>query len=293
VTGTPGGVVVTGTATDLYELTAPLRRVRGPVHVFNPGGTGSLASTLCWSPLSGCADPRTAARRADALMGPPAGREDGRWAREVLTVWLHAAALGWYRMRDVAGWVARPGADKGEILAALDASPQATGMRRAAERIIDAPSRTRDEVMAAIAPALAWTTLPAATAGDPDPGEVPFDVTDLADRRGTLYLLGDDSGVTAPLAGALVAEVAHQARAVAATRPRGRFDPALSMVLDEVTLFCPGPLDGWMAELSTKRSIVIHAAARGQEQLKQRWGRDGTSRILACAAELLVYRGVS
>ncbi|HET8683386.1 MAG TPA: hypothetical protein VFM54_16190, partial [Micromonosporaceae bacterium] len=94
VVDAPGGVVVTSTATDLYELTAPLRRRRGPVQVFNPSGIGGAASTLRWSPLSGCTDPATAARRAVDLMGPGSGSPEGeRWevqGRRVLAVLLHA-----------------------------------------------------------------------------------------------------------------------------------------------------------------------------------------------------------
>jgi type IV secretion system protein VirD4 len=290
----PGGVIVTSTATDLHDLTAPLRARRGPVAVFNPGGIGAVTSTLRWSPLVGCEDPHTAARRAVDLMGPPQSGEGERWAiqgRRVLSVFLHAAALGGHRMRDVAGWVAWPDAAKGEILAALDASPQAAEMRQVAEHTINTTPRTRDGVMLAIAPALAWTTLPAAAAsGAPDPHAEQFSVRDLTDRSGALYLLGDDDGTVAPLVGALVAEITHQARAVAAARPGGRLDPALTMCLDEIALVCPTPLDRWMAELR-KRSIVIHAACQGLGQLRQRWGDNGASMILNSAAALLVFGG--
>jgi type IV secretion system protein VirD4 len=303
----PGGAVVTSTAADLYELTAPLRARRGPVTVFNPAGLGGLASTLRWSPLTGCVDPAVATRRAADLMGPAGepGSEGERWAvqgRRVLAVFLHAAALGKYQMRDVAAWVANPDPARTNVLSALADSPQAFEMRRAAEQAIGMNPRTRDGVMLAIAPALAWVTLPAAAAiGDPDP--VPmyvvdeddpaadgFDVADLTDRAGSLYLLGGDDGTVAPLVAALVAEIAHQARATAATRPGGRLDPGLSFCLDEIALVCPTPLDRWMAELR-KRSIVIHAACQGLGQLRQRWGDNGAGMILNSAAAVLVFGG--
>jgi type IV secretion system protein VirD4 len=295
VVDAPGGVVVTSTAADLYELTALLRRGRGPVWVFNPGGLGAVASTLRWQPLSGCTDPDTASRRATDLMGPPCESAEGeRWdvhGRRVLAVLLHAAALGGYRMRDVGAWVAAPDKARAQVLAALVTSPRAAEMRRAAEHAIDTTPRTRDGVMLAIAPALAWVTRPAAAAaGDPDDGDGLFDVTDLTDRAGALYLLGDDDGTVAPLVGALVAEIAHQARALASVRPGGRLDPALMLALDEVTLVCPTPLDRWMADLR-KRSIVVHAACQGLGQLRQRWGRDGASTILSSAAAVLLFGG--
>jgi type IV secretory pathway TraG/TraD family ATPase VirD4 len=291
----PGGVVVTTTATDLYELTAPLRRERGPVAVFNPGGIGAVASTLRWSPLSGCTDPATATRRAADLIGPGSGSEEGRrWevqGRRTLAVLLHAAAVGGYRMAEVAGWVANPDAGTPQILAALAKSPQAVAMNRAARQVLTTTPRTRDGIMMAIAPALEWLIHPAAAAtGDPDPAEGLFTVTDLTDRAGALYLLGDDDGTVAPLTGALAAEIVHQARAVAAGRPGGRLDPGLRLCLDEIALVCPTPLDRWMAELR-KRSIDVHAACQGLGQLRQRWGADGASMILNSAAAVLVFGG--
>jgi type IV secretion system protein VirD4 len=296
VVDAPGGVVVTSTATDLYEMTVGLRRRRGPVAVFNPGGIGGVPSTLRWSPLAGCTDPGTAARRAADLMGPAGapGSEGERWAvqgRRALAVFLHAAALGGQRIRDVHAWTTNPEAGRTHILDALMESPQAVEMCRAADQIIGMNPRTRDGVLLAIAPALAWVTLPAAAAvGDPDAAVGLVAVHDLVDERGALYLLGDDDGTIGPLVGALTAEVAHQARAAAAVRPGGRLDPALTLVLDEVALICPVPLDRWLAELR-KRSIVAHVACQGLGQLRQRWGDNGASMILNSAAAVLVYGG--
>jgi type IV secretory pathway TraG/TraD family ATPase VirD4 len=292
----PGGVVVTSTATDLYDLTAPLRRGRGPVEVFNPGGLGGLTSSLRWSPLAGCADPSTAARRASDLIGPIDGQgaEGARWAaqaRRVLAVWLHAAALGDYRMSDVQAWCADPDTAREAILTALKTSPQAAQMRQAAAQSIDMSARTRDGVMLAMAPALAWITLPsAALVGDLEPDAQVFTVAELTDHRGALYLLGDDDGTVGPLVAALVAEVVYQARQAAAARPGGRLDPGLALCLDEIALTCAIPADRWMAELR-KRSIAIHAACQGLGQLRERWGANGASMILNSAAAVLVYGG--
>ncbi|WP_033345599.1 type IV secretory system conjugative DNA transfer family protein [Catenuloplanes japonicus] len=290
----PGGAVVTSTATDLYDLTAPVRRKRGPVTVFNPAALGGLASTLRWSPLTGCTDPATAARRATDLVGPQKeGSEGERWAvngRRVLAVLLHAAALGGYRMSDVAAWIASPDAATPLILTALASSPQARQMVTAARQALGTNPRTRDGVMLAISPAVAWTTLPsAADTGDVEP-EQSWSVGDLIDRAGTLYLLGDEDGTVGPLLSALVAEIAHQTRREAAARPGGRLDPALALILDEVALTCRTPLPQWMAELR-KRNIAVHAACQGLAQLRQVWGDDGASMILNCAAAVLVYGG--
>ncbi|WP_432838903.1 type IV secretory system conjugative DNA transfer family protein [Dactylosporangium sp. CA-092794] len=290
----PGGALVASTAADLYELTAQLRARRGPVTVFNPGGIGGVASTLRWSPLAGCGDPATAARRAADLIGPTGSEEGERWnihARRALSVFLHAAALGGYRIRDIQRWVANPDGAGGQVVAALAASPNAAEMLLVAEQTLRMTARTRDGVMLALAPAVAWVTHPAAAAcGDADPAAADTLVADLTDRAGTLYLLGDEDGTVGPLVAALTAEIVHRARATAAARPGGRLDPGLALVLDEVALICPTPLDRWMAELR-KRSIVVHAACQGLGQLRQRWGVDGAAMILNAAAAVLVFGG--
>jgi hypothetical protein len=63
----PGPVISTTTKADVYGLTSAVRAQHGPVHVFNPQGIGGVASTFRWSPVSGCEDPATAIRRADAF----------------------------------------------------------------------------------------------------------------------------------------------------------------------------------------------------------------------------------
>ena len=288
----PGGALVTSTATDLYELTHRLRR--GPVTVFNPGGLGGVESTLRWSPLDGCDDPVTATRRAADLIGPGGNDEAERWnvhARRTMAIFLHAAALGGHRMRDVAGWVANPDGAARAIMTALLDSPSAVEMSQAAEQALRMNPRTRDGVMLAMAPAVAWVTQPSAAECGDFGSDTDMDVVaDLTDRAGTLYLLGDESGTVGPLVGALTAEIVYRARDIAASRPGGRLDPGLSLVLDEVALICPTPLDRWMSELR-KRSIVIHAACQGLGQLRQRWGRDGASMILNTAAAVLVFGG--
>ena len=293
----PGGVLVTSTATDLYDLTARSRARRGPVYMFNPAGIGGegLRSNLRWSPLSGCTDPAVAARRAADLVGPPSESAEGaRWeeqGRRVLSVFLHAAALGGHRMADVHAWTSDPTPARSVILQALQGSPRSAEMMRAASAAIDMSARTRDGVMLAIAPALAWVTQPAAAAcGDPDPGRDQFEVADLTDRYGTLFLLGDDDGTVGPLTGALTAEIVYRARAVAAARPGGRFDLRLTLALDEVALVCPVPLDRWMSELR-KRNIVIHAACQGIGQLRERWGNNGASMIINSAAAVMLFGG--
>jgi type IV secretion system protein VirD4 len=64
----PGPVISTTTKADVHALTAAVRARSGPVHVFNPQHIGEVTSTFRWSPVSGCEDPATAIRRADAFV---------------------------------------------------------------------------------------------------------------------------------------------------------------------------------------------------------------------------------
>lgn len=173
---------------------------------------------------------------------------------------------------------------------ALGESPAAVEMQRGALAYFDTNPRTRDGVRLPMSAALAWLTQPGAAAvGDPDSGDG-FTVEQLVDQRGSMYLLGDTDKATAPLIAALTSEVVHQARALAARCPGSRLDPGLTLVLDEVALVCPVPLDKWLAEVR-KFSIAIHAAAQGVAQLRERWGDNGASMVLTSSTAVLVFGG--
>ncbi|MFC7612325.1 hypothetical protein ACFQV2_00290 [Actinokineospora soli] len=112
----PGAVIATSTRTDLIDVTGPVRAQRGPVHVFNPGGVGGLASTITFDPLSGCENPTVATSRAADLLsgvsGPGAGGDREFWmaqGRRVLAALMYAAALGGARCATSwRGWPTRP-----------------------------------------------------------------------------------------------------------------------------------------------------------------------------------------
>src|SRR5690606_27305406 len=171
----------TSTRTDLVTLTSTSRARRGPVHVFNPSGIGGLASTIKFSPLLGCRNPRTAADRAGDLVAAGAisgtGNGDREWwagqARDVLTVLLHAAALIDEDMHTVAHWVAAPNEAQSHVLRALDRSPQAAAMREAALGFFQTNHRTQTSITTSIRPALAWLTdSVAAACAEGSPGDM-------------------------------------------------------------------------------------------------------------------------
>ncbi|MDN5858804.1 MAG: TraM recognition domain-containing protein [Pseudonocardia sp.] len=289
----PGAVIATSTRTDLVYLTGPIRALRGPVHVFNPSGIGALESTITFNPLSGCAQPRTAiARAADLVSGVSAAGRAGDmvfWhgqARRVLAALLHAAALDRRTMRDVLAWVADPDGRSSEIQQALRHSSE-PAFELDAQQFLGTNERTRSSILSTIMPALGWLTDAHASAAATGGG---FDVEELLDERGTVFMLGADDGQVAPLVAALTGHIAREARRLAALMPSGRLDPPLTLALDEAALICPIPLDNWTADMGG-RGVSIHIAAQSRAQLRQRWGDTGAAAILNNAATLMIMGG--
>ncbi|NMH91645.1 type IV secretory system conjugative DNA transfer family protein [Pseudonocardia bannensis] len=288
----PGAAVVTSTRTDLLELTSPLRRRRGPVYVFNAVGLGGHPSTITFDPLTGCADPVTAAERATDLLaaGSAAGGDREFWdtqGRRVLAALMHAAALGELSMREVLGWVADPDGAHREVTSLLRKSPAPEYVQDATQ-FVTTNDRTRTSITSTIMPALGWLTSPAASSAAS--GAYPFDVADLLDTRATVYLLGAEETQAAPLVCALTGFIAREARRLAAVRPGGRLDPPLTLALDEAALISPVPLQSWTADMGG-RGVSIIGAFQSRAQVVARWGETGAAIILNNTAAVMVFGG--
>ncbi len=296
----PGAVIATSTRKDIVGLTAPSRQARGPVHIFNPAGVGSIASTVKWSPLVGCRDAATAQRRASDMIPPAPSEEAERWdsqARRVLAVLLHAAAVAGLPMRAVLKWASAPEDPKSgqrvdDALASLPASVETKAERDTARQFFQMNDRTQTSITTTMMPALQWLTdTRAAELGDADvAGGDLFDVREFIDHKGSLYMLGAKDGTTAPLTAALTAEIAETARMLAEDQPGGRLDPPLTLALDEAALICPVPLDEWTADMGG-RGITLHISLQSRSQLRQRWGHDGAATVLNNTATILVFGG--
>jgi type IV secretion system protein VirD4 len=294
----PGALITTSTRLDLAEMVHAARTARGAVYFFNPSRMGGVPTTLRWRVLSGCTDFGTAQRRAADLI-PPSGVADAeRWdadARRILALLLHAAAVSGRGMRAVVRWNSDHGSrTQDEVTAALLAAGEGGRDRVDAMRQHwGTNDRTRTSVTAMLNAPLAWVRderiRPLADFPDGAPGQV--DLTELILRGQTLHLLGRATQTgEAPLIAALVAEIAETARMLAEDRPGGRLDPPLRMVLDEIALICPIPLDAWSADMGGK-GVDIHAAVQSLSQLRQRWGTDGAGTILGNIGSLIIFGG--
>jgi type IV secretion system protein VirD4 len=288
----PGAVIATSTRKDLVQLTSTVRATKGPVRIFNPSGLGDLPSDVTFDPIAGCADPATAAARAQDLLSgaqaPGRGGDMQFWhdqAQRVLTPLLHAAALNGGSMRDVQAWVADPEHSASEVERLLRRSQEPTFEVDAAQ-FFATNERTRSSISATIMPALRW--LSDSSAAKAASGGGSFDVAELVAERGTVYLLGREDAQVAPLVAALTGHIARQARQLAAAQPGGRLDPPLTLALDEAAVICPVPLDSWTADFGGW-GMPIHISAQSRAQLRQRWGDDGAATILNNSATLIVF----
>lgn len=292
----PGGCVVTSTRVDLLK-TLPLRAAKGPCHLYDPAGIAQSGSTVKWSPLQGCRRPEIAQQRADDMIPQKGSAEGERWdvqARRVLAILMHAAALTNETMGTVMRWLSADGEGlkhaSAEVGQALATSPMVDSMRLNARQYYSTADKTRSSIVTTAMVALAWLTHPTAAAiGDCEPVES-FDIDDLIDRQGTLYILGRNDGSTAALTGALVAELIRRAE-FAAERRGGRLDPHLTLVLDEAAKVAPGPIHLWSADCGG-RGILLDVAVQSLAAMEEAWGPAPARMILANSNAVLVGAGI-
>lgn len=272
----PGALLATSSRTDLYAHTVVSREAMGPVHVLNPDGDGDIPTTLSWSPLDGCRNPRTALRRAGDLMHAAPKDSSGKDAwwdakgADLLRLMLHAAAVAGASMYEAAAWVRDP--SDPDAMGAL-ASPLATpGWAAELAGLLAADETQVSGIAASSAAALAWMSDPVmAASACPPPGEG-FDCAAFARGAGSVYLIGEDRphGSLAPYFAAFAAEVFEQARQAAAANG-GRLPVPMTFALDEAATICPVPLHKWTS-VAAGYNITVAAGLQALSQLPARWG---------------------
>lgn len=285
-----------------------------PVLVFNPSGTGGLASTVAFNPLTGCEVPKTAIERAgDLLQGANLGdaRNGERefWigqARRALAALMHAAALSGASMRHVQEWLSDP--DKhGHTVERYLARSTSRALEQDAIQFFSTNHTTRSSITTTAMPALAWladetataATEPADSSGSVDidrvlaeqgAARIELDIEWLLTERAAVFMIGAEEAQTAPLLTALTAHIAREARRIAALAPGGRLDPPLTLALDEAALICTPPLDRWSADMGGL-GATIHIGVQSFAQLEGKYGRAGAATILNNTGTLMVFGG--
>jgi type IV secretion system protein VirD4 len=295
----PGAVLTTSTKVDIYRHTQRLRAARGPVWLFNPEGMAGLASTLRWSPITGCTDPaRAISTAAYMVAGAASGGLSDRdfWEGQnakVLRSLLFAAAAGGADMWDLARWITDP--DDPQPLTLLRNAPAPPGWVDVLHQVVTAPDKTRRAVFLTLQSVVEFMADPAlAAAVVPDDDHPPFDIDAFVDGNGSLYLLGSARpyGGMGPLFAALTGLIFEAAKRRSQALPAGRLDPPLALVLDEATNICPVPLPAWVADAGG-RGIALTYAIQSPSQLRERWGETGADTIWQSSTAKLILGGLS
>jgi type IV secretory pathway TraG/TraD family ATPase VirD4 len=282
----PGPVVATSTKHDVFQLTSGIRGLRGPVHVFNPQSVGGVPSTFRWNPVTGCADPATAIRRADGFAAAVnmSGTEGGTFwsgkASDFMRCLFHAAALAGGDLRLVARWALGNAEPAEDILASGGADQWAAELAE----LRGEAQKTAATIRMVLSRALGFMTDPAlARSVLPEDGDGQgVDIGEFLAACGTLYMIAEarhDDSPVAPLFAAMAGEIHYTACQVGQAMPGMRLDPPLGMFLDEIVQTCPVPLPAWLAD-SGGKGIQLVPVTHGEAQLRSRWGADGAQVIL-------------
>lgn len=298
----PAAVVATTTKFELVRLTALLRQDIGRVWVFDPEGISRWPDKLRWNVVDGCAEVKTAARRAKAMVAARPVDDGGKnnkffedAAVTVLRCFLHAAALGGFTMRDVLTWT-RDFSDETPYRVLDNHEDAAPGWGHDLRKFCQGEAR---ETVSSTEMSLSLVLAPLA---DPrviemvcpdDDGES-FDPAEFIHSSDTLYLLSEgESGGAAPLVTALLETVIAEGKRASQFTRSGRLSPAITFVLDEVANVAPIPnLPSLMAD-GGGRGLSVWFFAQAFSQLEARYGRQGAETIWAAAAVKMLLGGSS
>jgi type IV secretion system protein VirD4 len=298
----PGSALVTSMRTDVLLATATLRAQRGPVAVMAPTGMISWPSMVAWSPTAGCTNLDKARQRAEVMV--TVGRSEkqdssnagyfGANATNLLTLWLHAAALAGRSMREVLAW-SLSDRDDTPVKLLRDQEGAASGSAQLLDGLYRTPPETKSGLWTTVQTALAPLLSPTAQATFcPDHGEG-FDLESFLRSNGTIYLLVAEKQATAlaPLIAAFVDELIETAKRIADTLPGGRLDPPLGLFLDEIANVVPLPSLPALMSFAGGSGIFITAILQSRAQAEARWGAEQAAMLWGAATVKLILGGLT
>ncbi|MBW0106077.1 type IV secretory system conjugative DNA transfer family protein [Pseudonocardia sp. KRD291] len=305
----PGAMWCQSTKPDILLHTALARTRRsgaGPVLVLDTTDTVSWPATLKWSPITGCADPETARRRAMTLVeaaavtveaGDGRGAGNDRVFREravmVMRAYLMAAALDpTAGVDDLLTWAAnRQGTAPTEILAKRGHPKIAADLKAEANMT----ARTADAVWMSVRRVLEPLASPRVRAFcSPAPNEA-VDLRSLIGSGGTVYVVAGRRQAPdwVPLLTALAEEWLHAAQDMALVGPGERLDPPAVAVLDELTNSTPMPGLPDVISDAAGRGVLTHWAVQSVAQLQGAFGEGPAAALLENSSTKVVFGGIS
>ncbi|MGW1765051.1 type IV secretory system conjugative DNA transfer family protein [Streptomyces sp. NPDC002073] len=296
-----GAVVHTSSKVTDHLATKHMREMLGPVWVWDPLGLSGeqQLNTFRWDPIRGCEHREVAIQRAAYLLygsrgsgGAGSGVDEffKSTANEVLSRFLHAAALGGRTMADVYTW----SQNRGDHTAATIL--QAAGARDWADLLVQRQQvvqGTGDGIFTTLSNALGWMSNPKVAATVlPGPGEN-FDAETFLLNRGSLYMIGSDKpgSAVAPLFVMFADYLRSVAIDLGNKNGSGRMDPPCLWALDEIANIIPLPIDKWMPD-SGGRGITLVIVIQSRSQLFDVWG-ESRGRVIWDDANVRVFlRGI-
>lgn len=299
-------VLVTSMKVDLIAETIDLREEVGPVDIFNPDSIGGpqYASTIKWNMLAGCENPQVAQTRAGYLMAGAKGSsnvgDSEFWKSQgvrILGIYLHAAALGGLPVATVSDWVGRAKdseALQDQLRSLISQSPQARAMMADLEQWLSTNPNTATSTTTTITNAVRWLSTDAAKLVEVGPGEECFNLDRFLTQASTLYLLAEEKDYDAitPLFTAFVGWLYDETRERASKMPKGRLEPHLTMVLDELATICPVPMNRW-APVMRGFNISAHIGLQSISQLEDKYGEKPAKIILDNIFAKMFLGGIS
>ena len=204
---------------------------------------------------------------------------------------LHACAVALGTVDELWRWGSSPQAARAAVEILENEPTAASGWHERLKSVVEADPRHRDQVWSGVHEALAPLALPSIRSlldARPDEGFDPEAF--VGSRADTLYLLGTTEGAETarPVITALVSAITEAARKRAARSPSGRLSPPLSLVLDELTQFCPLPnLPQLMAD-GGGSGVFTSVFVQNIGQLKRVYGEAGAMAIWGAATVKIV-----
>ena len=257
-----------------------------------------------WNPIPACSDHIIAHRRAGALVAgvdnaSDRGSDSDRFFRssatEVLAAWLHAAALGDRGIDDLLDWMRHP--DDPTPTRILEDHPHTadpSAVLNLATHLDTRASKTTSGVLRYLALALNSVAtadgraLCTPTPDDPDG----FDITDIINNGGTVYLLADPNRIdrARPLLSLFAAEMFMAAEAVALRQPGQRLRVPFIAVLDELRYGVTVPNLPYVASSQRKYGIGFVYSVQSSSQEEAVYGKDAAA--LRDAAGVTIVGGI-
>jgi type IV secretory pathway TraG/TraD family ATPase VirD4 len=218
----------------------------------------------------------------------------GANATNLLTLWLHAAALTGRSMREVLAWSLND-RDDTPVKLLRDHPDAAAGSAQLLDGLYRTPPETKSGLWTTVQTALAPLLSPTAQATFCPNDADGFDLEDFLRRNGTIYLLVAEkqAHALAPLIAAFVDELIETAKRIADAMPGGRLDPPLGLFLDEIANVVPLPSLPALMSFAGGSGIFIAAILQSRAQAEARWGGEQAAMLWGAATVKLILGGLS